>query len=155
MRVGVPTERERQPMGDDGAPTAWLARTGEGGFALADCIAAGVVALRYQTVPDASSSSVAEIAAALRDDPDVSSYTAVAKMLARFVHEVAIGDLIVTPHLGTRMVYLGEVTGPYEHREPTPVPTFRHLRTVDWFGSLSRDTDLTADRRRHVDRQPT
>ncbi len=142
-------------MGPAAEPQIWLARTGEGGYAFADCMAAGVVALRYDTVGDARSMTRAEIAAAVGKAGTRVSLSAVAAMLERFVHDVRIGDIVVTPHIGSREVFFGEVTGDYEWCDPSPVPGFRHLRPVRWWGSLDRDTDITSDRRVEMDRQPT
>ena len=122
--------------------TTWLARTGEGGYALADCIANDIVALRYQTVPDARSLTEDEIATHLKDAPTVRAYRSVAKMLVRFVHDVAPGDLVVTPHAETRRVWFGEVTDDYEFHDPSVVPTLLHQRKVRWLGDIERDSLL-------------
>src|SRR5688572_20037575 len=88
---------------------AWLTRTGEGGFALADCIRQGVVALK---VADSSN---------------------------RFENEVQVGDIVVTPHTQERRVFFGEVTGDYELTEPALIPDLPHTRAVRWLGDLDRD----------------
>ena len=88
---------------------AWLTRTGEGGFALADCIRQGVVALK---APDAAN---------------------------RFEREVQVGDIVVTPHTQERRVFFGEVTGEYEYADPGVIPDLPHTRTVRWLGDLDRD----------------
>ena len=88
---------------------AWLTRTGEGGFALADCIRQGVVALK---APDSSN---------------------------RFENEVQVGDIVVTPHTQERRVFFGEVTGDYELTEPALIPDLPHTRAVRWLGDLDRD----------------
>ena len=88
---------------------AWLTRTGEGGFALADCIRQGVVALKSQ---DAAS---------------------------RFQKDVQVGDIVVTPHTQERRVFFGEVTGEYELAEPALIDELPHTRTVRWLGDLDRD----------------
>lgn len=137
------------------SPSLWLARAGEQGYALTDCVTLSVIALRYHTVEDARTLSVPEIAEQLEKAGTRVNLTGVAHMLHEFVHSVAIGDLIVTTHLGTRTVYFGEVTGDYFFADPSPVARFLHLRPVDWWGSLDRDTDLPSDRLRDIDRQPT
>ncbi len=88
---------------------AWLTRTGEGGFALADCIRQGVVALK---------------------SPDTGN---------RFEKEVQVGDIVVTPHTQERRVFFGEVTGEYELQEPALIPELPHTRAVRWLGDLDRD----------------
>jgi predicted Mrr-cat superfamily restriction endonuclease len=89
---------------------AWLTRTGEGGYGLADCIRQGVVALR---AADASN---------------------------RFETEVQVGDIVVTPHTEERRVFFGEVTGEYTFEDPAPIPALPHMRTVRWLGDVDRDS---------------
>ena len=141
-------------MSGDG-PTIWLARTGERGFALTDCVDAGVVALRYDSVPDARDLSIPEIAGAVDTAGTRTNSTMVAGMLHRFVHDVDAGDVVVTTHLESRSVYFGEVTGDYRFADPSPVPGFLHMRPVDWFGKLDRDTDVPTKRRSDIDKQPS
>lgn len=133
----------------------WLARTGEQGYALADCIREGVVALRYSDVPDASSLSVPQIAEGVRRAGTRVNLAGVARMLFEFVRSVRLGDIVVTPHQGNREVYFGEVAGGYRFADPSPVPGFLHLRDVAWWGSLSRDTDIGEDRLVDIDRPPS
>lgn len=137
------------------SPTLWLARTGESGYALADCVDGGVVALRYHTVPDAQTLSIAEIARYVEQAKTRVNNTRVAAMLHDFIHEVRKGDIVATTHLGDRAVYFGEITGPYQWADPPPVPGFFHFREVDWWGSLSRDTDVPADKLSDIDRRET
>jgi predicted Mrr-cat superfamily restriction endonuclease len=132
-------------------PRLWLVRTGEGGYKLGDCIRAGVVALRYTRVGDATSLSVEEIA----DGVDKVNTIGVARMLHRFVHDVAVGDLVATPHAKEREVFFGEVVGGYRFADPSPVDGFRHLRDMGWWGSVSRDDEVHPDRLVDIDRQPT
>lgn len=136
-------------------PRVWLARAGEQGYALTDCVTAGIIALRYHTVADATTLSVAQIATQLDKAGTRVNLTGVAAMLHEFVHSVSLGDVIVTTHLGDRTVYFGEITGGYRYADPSPVAGFLHYRLVDWWGSLSRDTELPADRLRDIDRPPT
>jgi predicted Mrr-cat superfamily restriction endonuclease len=153
--TGPPVESAGR--GEDAArdEAVWLARTGEGGYALAKCMAANVVALRYRTVVDARTLSDAEIEASIARAGTRVSLGTLRAMLERFVYEVEAGDVVVTPHARTRQVFFATVTGDYRYENPSPVFDFLHLRTVEWFGKLDRDTDLTDERRRQIDRQPT
>ena len=135
--------------------TIWLARAGERGYALTDCVAADVVALRHASVGDARDLTVEEIAANIDTAATPTKAAMAAGMLSRFVNDVAVGDVVITTHLETRSVYFGEVTGEYRFADPSPVPGFEHLRAVKWFGRLNRDTDLPKERRSDVDKQPT
>lgn len=135
-------------------PTVWLTRTGEGGYALGDCIANEVVALRYHTVPEASGLTQNEIAQHLRNAPTVTDYNGVAAMLVRFVHDVQEGDIVVTPHLAERRVFFGEITGDYFYEKKSRVPDLLHLRSVRWLGDVERDS-LPAERLQEIDLPPT
>lgn len=55
----------------------------------------------------------------------------------RFVHEMAIGDLVVYPSSPTKQVYIGEVTGHYKHA-PDMDPHFPNQRSVKWLKNLPR-----------------
>lgn len=139
-------------MADDTrTPSAWLTRTGEGGYALADCIANDVAALRYHTVPDASVLTQKEIASHVRNAPTVSDYQGAAAMLVRFVHDVKEGDIIVTPHLADGRLFFGEVTGGYFYEKKSRVPDLLHLRPVRWVGAVGRD-DVPAELLQETDR---
>lgn len=82
-----------------GTRQAWLTRTGEGGFGLADCIRQGVVALK---VSDSAN---------------------------RFEKEMQVGDIVVTPHAEERRVFFGEVTGEYAETDGIPaLPHTRPVR---------------------------
>ncbi|MGV9297442.1 AAA family ATPase [Amycolatopsis sp. NPDC003676] len=50
--------------------------------------------------------------------------------LYRFVHEIKIGDIIVTPNRLKRTLNIGRVSGQYEFHPSSPV--HRHWRPVDW-----------------------
>lgn len=139
----------------DGGPRVWLTRTGEGGYALRECVQAGVVALRYSHVGDATLLSLDEIAEGVKLAGTRSDHRGVARMVYDFVHTIRIGDIVMTPHQADREVYFGEVTGAYQFCDPSPVPGLRHLRKVEWWGSLDRDTDIAAERLADIDRPPT
>ena len=61
-----------------------------------------------------------------------------AGQLFRFVHEIRIGDRVVYPRKIDRMLFWGEVTGPYVY-DPEGAPDFAHRRGVRWIRQLSRD----------------
>ncbi|QIY94445.1 CBS domain-containing protein [Streptomyces sp. S1D4-11] len=56
--------------------------------------------------------------------------------LWRFIHEMAAGDVIVTP-TGGRRIAVGYLDGPYRYR-PEADPEMRHVRSVRW---TQRDLD--------------
>lgn len=136
-------------------PRVWLIRTGERGYALPGCVEAGVVALQYTFVGDASSLTVDEIALGVERAATKRNPRRVAQMLYEFVHSVQIGDVVLTPYQDGRAVHFGQVTGEYRFCDPSPVPDLRHVRDVEWWGSFSRATDIDAHRLVDIDRPPT
>jgi len=56
----------------------------------------------------------------------------------RFIHELAIGDILVFPCKSDRRIYIGRVAGPYEYR-PEKSATYPNRRPVDWLTSLERE----------------
>lgn len=134
---------------------AWLVRTGDGGSALPGCVVNAVVALRYSDVGDVRSTPHATMVAQLAAMGTRVKNDELIRLLEQFADEIAIGDLIVTPHLASRLVYIGEIIGPYEYRNPSPVAGYPHLRRVRWITALDRDTAIPADRLPQIDRRPT
>lgn len=132
---------------------AWLVRTGDSGSALPGCVVNAVVALRYTDVGDVRATPHATMVAQLAAMGTRVKNEELIRLLEQFADEVAIGDLIVTPHLASRTVYIGEIVGPYEYRDPSPVAGYPHLRPVRWITSLDRDTAIPADRLPHIDRR--
>ncbi|EKT76868.1 ATPase [Rhodococcus opacus M213] len=66
-----------------------------------------------------------------------SSNAASAGTLYRFVHEIAEGDIIVSPNRADRTLRIGRVSGPYEYRAGTP---YHHWRPVQWLiPKITRD----------------
>lgn len=134
---------------------AWLVRTGDSGSTLPVCVVNAVVALRYTDVGDVRATPHATMVAQLAAMGTRVKNEELIRLLEQFADEVAIGDLIVTPHLASRSVYIGEIVGPYKCRDPSPVAGYPHLRPVRWITSLDRDTAIPADRLPQIDRRPT
>lgn len=60
-------------------------------------------------------------------------------MVYRFVHEVAIGDIVVYPPTWReRTIHVGRVTGEYEHLS-RQAEGYSDLRSVKWITSIPRD----------------
>jgi predicted Mrr-cat superfamily restriction endonuclease len=135
-------------------PKAWLIRAGEGASALDEMRVAGVIAVRYpqiqtdaRTVPSAQIEQLIEESG--RTQPGVRRVR-----LEWFVHEVAIGDLVVTPDARRGNVWLATVTSDYMYSPTPPVAGYFHWRWVTWLGAIDRD-HLPAARRTEVSRRPT
>jgi len=57
--------------------------------------------------------------------------------LFRFVHEMQEGDIVVHPSRRERLIYLGQVTGPYRHA-PDLSERYPNVRPVNWLGKHPR-----------------
>jgi restriction system protein len=62
-----------------------------------------------------------------------------AGQLFRFVHELAVGDLVVYSSKSTRQVHIGRVSGDYRHA-PESSPNFPHQRSIQWLKAVPRTT---------------
>ncbi|WP_224769503.1 AAA family ATPase [Nocardioides ochotonae] len=63
--------------------------------------------------------------------------------LYRFVHEIKVGDVVVSPNRAKRTLRIGVVSGPYEFHAETAA--YRHWRPVTWLKTdVSRDELSTA-----------
>ena len=116
---------------------------------------AGVIAVRYPSVGDATVWSDAQIEQALID---IGRGAAVGQLRARiqaFANEVAVGDLIVSPNTPDREVWFARITGRYQRSRNPPIEGYFHWREVQWLGAIDRDTSLPHDRLRDIDQQPT
>lgn len=61
-----------------------------------------------------------------------------AGMVHRFVHEIKVGDGVITYDSSRRRYLVGEVTGTYDHI-PTELESFPNIHNVKWLGEVSRD----------------
>lgn len=60
-----------------------------------------------------------------------------AGQLFRFVHEMAVGDLVVYPSKRDRQVHIGRVEGEYQY-DPKTEPGYPHRRAVKWLKHVPR-----------------
>ena len=155
--LGSSQSLERVPAGDRlGSMTrAWLIRAGEGAVELDAMRHAGVIAVRYPSVGDATVWSDEQIEQALRDAGRANAAGQLRARIQAFANDVNIGDLVVTPNTADREVWFARVTGPYQHSQHPPVEDYFHWHEVEWLGAIDRDIDLPHDRLVDIDQQPT
>ena len=134
---------------------AWLIRAGEGAVELDAMRHAGVIAVRYRSVGDATMLSAAQIEEALTGDGRAAAAGQLRARIQAFANDVAVGDLVVTPNTADREVWFARVTGPYQHSLQPPIDGYFHWRDVQWLGAIDRDTALPGDRLGDIDQQPT
>jgi len=116
---------------------------------------AGVIAVRYTSVGDATVWSDEQIEQALRDAGRANATGQLRARIQAFANNVSIGDLVVTPNTADREVWFARVTGPYQHSQHPPVEDYFHWREVEWLGAIDRDIDLPHDRLADIDQQHT
>lgn len=139
----------------DPVTRAWLIRAGEGAVELDAMRHAGVIAVRYRSVGDATVLTGEQIERALTDDGRGAAAGQLRARIQAFANDVAIGDLVVTPNTADREVWFARVTGPYQHSPQPPIDGYFHWRDVQWLGAIDRDTTLPHDRLAEIDQQPT
>lgn len=122
---------------------AWVVRGGRKGRFEDAALSEGVVILGWEEIPDLSSYADPYKVRMLVGEtyPGKSAYVTGnwAGQLWRFRGEIAKGDLIVLPRVGSRLA-IGCVTGGYEWR-PVPGLAAAHVRKVEW---LRPDVPRTA-----------
>ena len=146
-----------QPADDtpDLMARVWLIRAGEGAVELDTMRHAGVIAVRYRSVGNATVWTAAQIEQALSDDGRGAAAGQLRARIQAFANDISVGDLVVTPNTADREVWFARVTGPYEHSPQPPIEGYFHWRDVQWLGAVDRDTALPHDRLGEIDQQPT
>jgi predicted Mrr-cat superfamily restriction endonuclease len=129
----------------------WVVRAGPGSEHAVAFEKHGLVALGLDRVPNASGWPQGEVIARVAEllDESPAKASAYGSLLERFVHEVAVGDAVLTPDSGHSEVLVGVVVGPYEFLETPPVPGYPHVRRVKWQGRAAWN-DLPAQVRRGI-----
>ena len=119
----------------------WMVRAGEGGR-LAEKFAEGYVAVGWSEFGDMSAVTDKEEIVRLHDAVyPLMKRGAVPNSVAmfhRFRSVLAEGDHVITYDTPRREYLLGTITGDYTYR-PGVVGDYAHVRSVDWFGRVSRD----------------
>ena len=118
--------------------TIWVVRAGPGAEFAHDFRELQMAALASPPLHDVAgmeTSEIVDLICAERPTPRPRAI-GIAAMLHRFVVEVQVGDLVVTPTAMTSALMLGEVTGPYQfRREFVEAP---HSRDVAWRQTIGR-----------------
>ena len=133
------------------ADKVWMVRTGSDG-ALAEVVQAQqVVALGWPELGDLAGLATREaLKARYRDAlPEESERTVGqnAGQLLRFVHEMVLGDWILTDLPAGDELLVGRVTGPYAYQPSPPLAAYPHVRTVTWLARVPREAFSPAAQR--------
>ena len=120
----------------------WVIRAGHGGYYADDCREHGVVALGWAEMGDLSDLRTRDdILRGLKEaHPNAKRgrLIAWASQLFKLVHEVQIGDIILTPVSATRQIHMGKVAGEYRYL-PDVIEDKPQTRPVEWSRTISRD----------------
>lgn len=123
-------------------PTVWGIHGGKTGDADALFLKKGFVALGWDKVGDMNKYGAdreAIKAAITKHYPNKKpgAIPVDAGQLYRFVHELAVGDVVIYPSKFDRQIHLGRITGNYVYDSKTE-PGYPNLRAVQWGTSLPR-----------------
>lgn len=129
---------------------AWLVRAGENAREISALRAAGRIGLRYELVGDVRQLSRQEVEQAIAASGQ-SGIETLRSRLMRFVEDVHIGDLVVTPNAADHDVWFSMVTGPYEFSDDPAVVAYEHTRTADWVGWTDRNASWLKHKLRYLD----
>ncbi len=121
----------------------WVVRAGEGSEIVGQVRELGVVAIGWHEIGDCSDYQSREdfryaYHQAYPDETNKYRIGMQAGQVYRFVREIAIGDIVMTPDSPARDVLIGEVTGEYEY-DPGQIDGYPNLRSVVWKRTVSRD----------------
>lgn len=71
--------------------------------------------------------------------------------LMRFVNDVHIGDLVITPNGTEHDLWVSMVTGPYEYLAEPLVAGYHHTHTAEWLGWLDRSDSWLQHKLKYLD----
>jgi len=122
--------------------TLWMVRSGRYGeredFALENKVAV----IGWNELPDLSKIETREQLRALLEKtyPDDKPKTLInwESQIWRFLHDIAIGDLIAMPLKSRSSIAFGKITGPYSYQKNFP-ENARHSRKIEWRNEIPRD----------------
>lgn len=112
-----------------------------------------MAAVGYPTVGDVRQRTPAQVLEDVKRARDRTDFETLAQRLLDFAFEVQVGDLVATSDGARRQLVFGQIVGPYDWREHSPVPGMRHLRPVEWLGRADWD-DLDDDARTTLVKYP-
>jgi restriction system protein len=120
----------------------WLVRAGEKGYMFEEFIKNNVVAIGWTELGDLSRiNSLKEIKELLKSQyPEYKEGTVNinAGQIFRFRVSFKKGEQVITYNPETRTYHIGKIISDYEYSE-TLLEHMKHIRKVEWTGSISRD----------------
>jgi restriction system protein len=140
-----------------GTATVWVIHAGRRGRDAQAFEEAGLVGLSLPPIADLAALPRDRAIASIERELEAESALGLssgrnrtfAAMLLRFIHDVRVGDHVMTPDPASSQVLAGEITGPYEFVERPPIAGYHHVRPVAWMGRLNR-SELSVQARRSI-----
>lgn len=129
---------------------AWVVRAGDTANDIHAFRVAGLIGVNFPSVPDVRNLSAKEIEHAIAETGQ-SGIENLRSRLMRFVNDIRIGDLVITPNALEHDLWVSMVTGPYDYLENTPVAGYPHTHTADWLGWLDRDASWLQHKLKYID----
>ena len=108
----------------------WVVRGGNNNEIIDTAESKSIVALGLYIVGDVSG---------LKTREDFREKNPKSDQLYRFVHEMQVGDTVLTPNKATRRALVGKISGEYRYDPSIGEGEYPHVRDVEWQGSISRD----------------
>lgn len=131
----------------------WVVRAGDNNEIAPEAEKSSAVAIGWSKVGDLRTTKTREETKARYRQayPDHSEKLLIsgASQLFRFAHEIAEGDLVLTPIKATREVLIGKIAGAYAFDPKRISLKYPHIRPVTWMRKVSRD-DFTLQARNSI-----
>ena len=126
----------------DKEPVVWGIHAGKTGDADTLFLKKGFVALGWTKISDLSKvpadrESFKQVYSRAYPEAKPGAVPTSAGQLFRFIHEMAVGDVVAYPSRRDRQVHLGRVEGPYRY-DAGDEPGYPHVRPAKWIRALPR-----------------
>lgn len=136
MRSKIPPKHLR------GGEKIWVIRAGIAGEADQLFLSEGMIILRDPGMGDLKKiprrrEAFYEAYRKLRPDETQTGIAGIGGKFFRFIHEVAVGDLVLYPRLKDSKLYIGRITGRYRYSKKLD-KDFPHQRKVVWLASVPK-----------------
>ena len=131
-----------------------MIRAGENAEAIDSMRHAGLIGLRYRAVANATEWTSDQIDKALTDEGHPGQVAQLRTALLWFAKDAKVGDLVVSPNIARREVWLGVIIGDYTYSEEPVIAEYGHTRAVDWMGWLDRDAEWMRGQLKSIEQPP-
>ncbi len=129
---------------------AWVVRAGDKATEIEAMRASGMIGVRYESVGDVRTMTAKEIESAIASTGET-GVDALRSRLMRFVNDVRVGDLVVTPNVSGHDLWISIVTGAYEYVDQPTVAGYLHIRAAQWRGWIDRDAAWLQHKLKYLD----